>query len=274
MSSPSVTVARGAGMRHAGRAASRGTRMNTDLGGRGLQAMGMMLPNELVWILEKLGFEWPDIDEDEVRKAAQLTRTFGSDLEACIQAVDRIVVSDIGGSIEGGSGPAFTSAWTTTRSTHLQQLIDFMDPAATGMEVGAEVILGLKIKVIAELATTLASLIPLLAAGPLGAGGAALLIIAKKKLLSAAVDIAVEQAMEQIIPVVIEALSEQLPVVIAAILDAPLVEGAVADVNQYRADLTALELASLDLKAQEADLQSITSQYASDIFALDFGGDS
>ena len=27
----------------------------------------MMLPNELVWIMEKLGFEWPDIDEDEVQ---------------------------------------------------------------------------------------------------------------------------------------------------------------------------------------------------------------
>lgn len=30
--------------------------------------MGMMLPNDLVWVMEKLGFEWPDIDEDEVRK--------------------------------------------------------------------------------------------------------------------------------------------------------------------------------------------------------------
>ena len=24
----------------------------------------MMLPNELVWVMEKLGFDWPDIDED------------------------------------------------------------------------------------------------------------------------------------------------------------------------------------------------------------------
>ncbi len=31
----------------------------------------MMLPNELVWVMEKLGFEWPDIDEDEVRKGAR-----------------------------------------------------------------------------------------------------------------------------------------------------------------------------------------------------------
>lgn len=66
------------------------------------------------------------------------------------------------------------------------------------------------------------------------------MVIAKKKLLSAAVDIAVEQAMEQIIPVVVEALSEQLPWVVNARLDAPLVEGVVGEVNQYRADLTVI----------------------------------
>lgn len=37
--------------------------------------MGMMLPNELVWVMEKLGFEWPDIDEDEVRKVRCLCAT-------------------------------------------------------------------------------------------------------------------------------------------------------------------------------------------------------
>lgn len=34
--------------------------------------MGMMLPNELVWILDKLGSEWPDVEEDEVRRAGQV----------------------------------------------------------------------------------------------------------------------------------------------------------------------------------------------------------
>ncbi|MFJ2371173.1 hypothetical protein [Microbacterium sp. NPDC087665] len=50
--------------------------------------MGLMLPNELVWVLEKLGFEWPDIDEDEVRKGSVLVRSFGTDLEDVIQAID------------------------------------------------------------------------------------------------------------------------------------------------------------------------------------------
>ncbi len=34
--------------------------------------MGMMLPNELIWVMEKLGFEWPDIDEDELRRGGHI----------------------------------------------------------------------------------------------------------------------------------------------------------------------------------------------------------
>lgn len=236
--------------------------------------MGMMLPNELVWIMEKLGFEWPDVDEDEVRKAANLTRQFGYDLEACIQAVDRKVVTDLGGAMRGKAGPAYTSAWNTNRSTNLQQLVDFMDPAATGMDIGAEVILALKIKVIAEIATTLASLLPLLAAGPFGAGGAAAMIIIKKKLLNAAVDIALEQALEQVIPLVVEPLMDQLPAVIEAALNAPLVEGAAGEVSEFYADLEALEQASADMRQNGNDLDTVASQFASDISNLDFGGDA
>lgn len=236
--------------------------------------MGMMLPNELVWILDKLGFEWPDVDEDEVRRAASLVRTFGSDLEMCIQAVDRRVNSDLAEAMRGKAGPAYVSAWNSNRSQNLQQLLDFMDPAATGIDLAADVILGLKVKVIADVSLTLAQLIPLLAAGPFGAGGAALLIIAKKKLLDAAIDIAIEQVLEQVLPMVMEPLVQHLPVVIDAILDAPMVEGAVGDSDEFYADLAALEQASSDMELHGADLESLTTQFAADIGSLDFGGDA
>lgn len=234
----------------------------------------MMLPDGLVWILDKLGFEWPDIDEDEVRRAATLVRRFGSDLEECIQAVDRKLNSDVAGALRGRTGPAYTSAWNTNRSGHLQQLLDFMDPAATGIDVGADVILALKIKVIADVTTTLAQLVPLLAAGPFGAGGAALLIVAKKKLLDAAVDIALEEAMEQVLPMVMEPLVHKLPAVIDAILAAPLVEGAAGEVEEYYVDVAALEQASGDLELHGQDLEAITSQFLADFSSLDFGGDA
>lgn len=236
--------------------------------------MGMMLPDELVWILDKLGFEWPDIDEDEVRRAATLVRQFGSDLEECIQAVDRKVNADLAAAMRGRTGPAYTNAWNSNRSSNVQQLLDFMDPAATGIDISADVILALKIKVIADITITLAQLIPLLAAGPFGAGGAALLIIAKKKLLDAALDIALEEAMEKVLPMVMEPLVEKLPAVVDAILAAPLVEDAAAEAEEYYVDVAALEQASGDLELHGQDLAAITAQFAADFASLDFGGDA
>jgi len=232
----------------------------------------MMLPNELVWVMEKLGFEWPDIDEDEVRKGATLVRDFGNDLEGVIQSVDRKMNGDISAAMRGQAGPATLSAWNTNRSQNLQKLIDIMPPAATAMGLGAGAILGLKVKVIADVTTTLAMLIPMLT-NPFTAGGAPLLLIAKKKLLNAAVDIVVEQLLNQLAPMAIEPLAEQLPAVIDAILDAPMVEATAGDSDEFYADLQALEDARTAMQIHGADIQSLTSTFFAEFSALNFGGD-
>ena len=164
--------------------------------------MGMMLPNELVWVMEKLGFEWPDIDEDEVRKGATLVRNFGSDLEDVIQAVDRKVNGDIAGAMRGQTGPATMGAWNTNRSQNLQQLVDIMPPASQAMDIGADAIFALKMKVIVDVTTTLIALVAMLT-NPLTAMGAGPMLLIKKKLLNAAVDIAVEQLLNQLAPMAI-----------------------------------------------------------------------
>ncbi|MBT2413087.1 hypothetical protein J7I94_21415 [Streptomyces sp. ISL-12] len=40
----------------------------------------MMLPDELEWVLEMLGYRWPTADEDKLRESAQLWRKFGDDV--------------------------------------------------------------------------------------------------------------------------------------------------------------------------------------------------
>ena len=235
--------------------------------------MGMMLPNDLVWVMEKLGFEWPDIDEDEVRKGADLLRNLGTDLESVIQAVDRKMSNDISVAIQGQTGPATLGAWTANRSQNLQKLIDLMPPAATAMDLGAEAIFALKMKVIVDVTSTLITLVAMLT-NPLTAAGAGPMLLIKKKLLNAAVDIAVEQLIMQLAPAVIEPMAEHLPAVVDAVLDAPLVEGAAGDSDEFHADLAALESARSDMKLHGADIQTITSAFFAEFSALDFGGDA
>ena len=234
--------------------------------------MGMMLPNELVWIMEKLGFEWPDIDEDEVRKGAVLVRNFGDDLEGIVQAVDRQMNSELTASLMGRTGPATMSAWNTNRSQNLQKLIDLMPPAAVAMDVGAAAILALKMKVIVDVTTTMVALVAMLT-NPISAVGAGPMLIIKKKLLNAAVDIAVEQLIGQLAPAVIEPMAQQLPAVIDAILDAPLVEASVGDSDEFQADLNALEEAQSTMKVHGSDIQTLTTTFFAEFSALDFGGD-
>ncbi|HCS60196.1 MAG TPA: hypothetical protein DIW46_02200 [Microbacterium sp.] len=233
----------------------------------------MMLPNELVWVMEKLGFEWPDIDEDEVRKGATLVRNLGTDLESVIQAVDRKMNGDLSTAMRGQTGPATVSAWNTNRSQNLQKLIDIMPPASTAMDVGAEAILALKLKVIFDVTTTMIALVAMLT-NPVTALGAGPMLLLKKRLLNAAVDIAVEQLLEQLLPMAIEPMAQQLPAVIDAILDAPMVESSAGDSDEFYADLQALEDAQSEMKLRGEDISTVTSTFFAEFSALNFGGGS
>lgn len=235
--------------------------------------MGMMLPNELIWIMDKLGLEWPDIDEDEVRKAAIYVRGYRDDMETLVQTADRRINGDMASAMRGETGTAHVTAWNRTRSENVQQLLDVLGPAATGIDIAAEIVLTLKVKVIVDITVTLAQLIPLLAAGPLGAGGAALLILARKKLFSMAMEITLEKVIDEVLPLAIEPLAEQVPVLIAALLDAPIVEDAIGDTDEFYADLAALDQAADDMDAHAADVEELTDRLLADISNLQISGD-
>lgn len=234
--------------------------------------MGIMLPDELIWIMDKLGFDWPDVDEDEVRRGADILRQFRDDVEAKVQAMDQKVNLEIAEAMRGKAGPAYVSAWNANRSQNLEKMIDLLGPTSTGMDMFAGVVTGLKVKCIADITITLAQLIPLLAAGPFGAGGAALLIVAKKKALEFVTNIAVEEAMEAVLPMVIEPLVDQLPAVMAAVVDAPLVEAVAGDPDEFYADLQALEAAEADMELHATDVEGLIDNLLSDLGGLNISG--
>ncbi|MDN3497336.1 hypothetical protein QL996_15460 [Planococcus sp. APC 4015] len=231
----------------------------------------MMLPDELIWVMEKLGFEWPDIDEDELRRGAQIVSTFTGELEQKLQAVDRKVNGDLAAAMRGQAGPAFVAAWNTNRSQNLDKLLDLLGPVPVGMDVAAGVVLGLKIKVIADVTTTMIALVAMLT-NPLTALGAGPMLILKKKLLNAAVDIAIEQALNQVLPMVVEPLADELPGLIMAALDAPIVEAQIGDTDEFYADLQALEQAEDELEMHAGDVETLMDRLAADLSGLNITG--
>lgn len=235
--------------------------------------MGMMLPNELIWIMDKLGLEWPDIDEDEVHKAAEYLRVYQGDMEALVQAADRRINGDLALAMQGQTATAHVTGWNRNRSENVQGLLDLLGPATTGIDIAADIVLALKIKVIAEVTLTLVQLVPLLAMGPFGAGGAAVLILARKKLFSMAMEATLEQVINQVLPMVVEPLAQQVPALAMALLDAPVVEGAVGDVDEFYADLTALDQAAEEMDGHASDVEELTDRLLADLANLQISGE-
>jgi len=232
----------------------------------------MMLPNELIWVMEKLGFEWPDVDEDELRRGAGMVRVFRDELEAKLQAMDRKVNGDIAAAMRGQAGPAYVSAWNTNRAQNLDKLLDLLGPVPTGMDIAADAVFALKMKVIVDVTATLVTLVAMLT-NPISAVGAGPMLLIKKKLLNAAVDIAIEQLLNQLLPMAIEPLAEELPVVIMAALDSPLVEAVAGDPDEFYADLQALEHAEGEMEQHAADVETLTDRLMSDLASLNISGD-
>lgn len=244
--------------------------------GEEVDVVGMMLPNELIWIMDKLGFEWPDLDEDEIRRGADLVRQYRDDLESMIVRADNRMNVDLLQASTSQTALAFSDGWNQNRSQNLQELLDNVGPVAGGVDIFADAVLALKIKVIADVTITAAQVATALASSVVtlgaGAAAAAALIIARKKFMDILIDTAVEELMGQMLPLVIEPLAERIPAVLNAVLDAPIVTGAVGDIGEFRSDLDALEMASADTAQDAADHQMLTSQLLSDLHSLNITG--
>ncbi|WP_431804437.1 hypothetical protein [Microbacterium sp. bgisy203] len=179
---------------------------------------------------------------------------------------------DIAASMRGQAGPAFVNAWNVNRSQNLQRLLDILGPVPVGTDVAAGAVLALKIKCIADVTTTMIALMAMLT-NPITAAGAGPMLIIKKRLLNAAVDTAVEEVLAQILPTVIEPLANELPAVIMAALDAPMVEAIVGDPDEYYADLEALEQAEGELEQHASDIDTLTGRLIADLATINLGGD-
>lgn len=230
--------------------------------------MAIMLPDSLIWIMDKLGLDWPDINEDEVHKAADHLRRFRDDFEDLIHQADRRIVNDVAAGMQNREGEAYVSSWNAQRSQNLQQMLDVFGPVTTGIDIGGGVVTGLKTKVLIQIGQDLVTLIGLFSLGPLGAAGAAAKIVATKIAFGVMVDIAVAAAIDAIDEPVIHVLEEQIPALVRAVLDHPIVESTGADVDALLYDMTVLDQAEGDMEQHAGDVEALVTGLIADLAAL------
>ncbi|OAH14352.1 WXG100-like domain-containing protein [Streptomyces jeddahensis] len=132
--------------------------------------MSLTLPSELVWVLDLLGYNWPEADEEALHEIAETWRIFGAELEE-IQAQGEglartVVAGNIGSAVDG-----FSRAWgaytgANGEDSYIPDAKIVCEVIAFAFDAAAVAVLTAKLAVIAQLVALAIEIIAAQAAAP------------------------------------------------------------------------------------------------------------
>ncbi|MFE6625059.1 PE-PGRS family protein [Streptomyces sp. NPDC057740] len=132
--------------------------------------MSLTLPGELVWVLDLLGYTWPEVDEEALHKVAETWRAFGDELEEIQREGEglarTVVAHNFGTAIDGFSKDwgAYTGANGEDR--YLPDAKTACEVIAFAFDAAAVAVLTAKLAVIAQLVALAIEIIAAQAAAP------------------------------------------------------------------------------------------------------------
>jgi len=109
------------------------------------------LPHWLVEIMGILGFNWPEIDEDQLREAAKHLRSYAEECEQSHGRTHGIVNGELQRAYTAQSYTALAQVWADQSSGHMKDLIEVCRLLADGLDVAAIGVEGMKGEVIVQL---------------------------------------------------------------------------------------------------------------------------
>jgi hypothetical protein len=146
--------------------------------------LAINLPHWLAEVINVLGFDWPEIDEDQLREAAGHLRKYAHAAERSHDHSHKIVTGALQEVYASQSYTALAEAWASQSSKHMKELIEACRMLATALDdaaIGVEV---MKDKCIVQLG---------IAAGELGMDIAASAVTLGLSDLAAAAEIEIQQ---------------------------------------------------------------------------------
>jgi hypothetical protein len=122
--------------------------------------MSVTLPSDVAWVLNLLGFMWPEADEDKLRASAQAWRDFGAELDRINQDARQVAVQ-IASENRGDSIDAFGRFWHGVGGGggDFDRAKEAAGHMATALDAMAMLVEGVKVAVIAQLGILAAEII-------------------------------------------------------------------------------------------------------------------
>ncbi|WP_329173128.1 hypothetical protein OG754_13175 [Streptomyces decoyicus] len=110
----------------------------------------IMLPKEVDWVLDLLGFQWPDVDEDKMRDAAEAWGDFAAAVRRS-QQQGGTAANAVRGANSGEAVEAFGNTWRKVGDGYLDDAAEAAEVLAMVLQVVATIVMIMKIAVIVQL---------------------------------------------------------------------------------------------------------------------------
>jgi uncharacterized protein YukE len=176
--------------------------------------LAIELPDEVVSLLQFIGINWPQVNEDKVREFATHVRDFASKVDETHQD-STAAIKKMADVYQGASYDALLAKWGQMSSTHMSELVTACHAVAVALDAAADVIVAMKGAAIAELVVLAVTFVADQAAAVVTLG---LAEVAEAAIVAAAkkcVDYLEQQLEQHIIGAVIEAAINPLVDVVA-----------------------------------------------------------
>ncbi|MFZ3560214.1 MULTISPECIES: PE-PGRS family protein [unclassified Streptomyces] len=188
--------------------------------------MALTLPDEVAWVLDLLGYSWPDADEDKIHEAAEAWRQFATAVRDT-QNGGTSAASAVLGSNSGDAAQGFEDAWKKFSGGgggYLDDAAMAAEILAFALDAVALIVVASKIAVIAQLIALAFEIAAAQAAAPvtfglseIGAAGATqatrlivrrILDELKQKLIQQVTQAVEQQAVQSVKEIVLDVVKE------------------------------------------------------------------
>jgi hypothetical protein len=163
--------------------------------------MGIVLPDALAWVLNLIGIDWPNIDEDELRSGATDLRQIAAELSGnnadAMGQIEQMLGVNTSQALSN-----FQALWDKVAKDHLPALAKGMGLLADGLDISAVVVIGMKVAAIGQLAALAAEIIADQAAAPFTFGASEAAIPAETEIT--------EQVLKRIFDQAVQSVEQQL----------------------------------------------------------------
>ncbi len=190
----------------------------------------MKLPDDLVEVLNLVGVDWPQIDEDEVKESAKDYRNLAEGIRDAVKGGNNACSHIVGGKSKGETATAIDRRWGKLSTRDLATFAKGCDDLAGALDKCADLILGCKVAIIADLTTAAAAA----TAGVVGMfftfGASGLVSAAAVGIARVAVHEAIDYAIDEITSIVTEKIEAKILAEIEKLFTDRLGGGATYDV--------------------------------------------